>query len=176
MTKVDLKKILKETILNFEKDLKSKRMALIGFYGGYEGTFRDILAAELQKVLEDDLLVLTEKLYRDNNNKKKWIDIAILKKNLKGYRILNYIEIKHNLVNNVNIIDRQIEEYEKKDIVLVQLITDIEMPENIRKYLKRSNSITSLEYYKRKYWDDYLFFQSKYKQKEIKCNILIIVK
>ena len=50
-----MKKILNKAIENLKPFLESKRMALIGFYGGYEGTFRDILATELQNNLKDEI-------------------------------------------------------------------------------------------------------------------------
>ena len=142
-----MKKILKKAIENLKPCLESKRMALIGFYGGYEGTFRDILATELQKNLRDEIWVITEKFYEDQDSNRRWADIALINLKINNGEPNNKIEIKHNFVNDKAAIERNIEKYQKSEITLIQLVTDIKMPENIRRYLQRRNSETPLEYY-----------------------------
>ncbi|MDO9577596.1 MAG: hypothetical protein Q7J16_06895 [Candidatus Cloacimonadales bacterium] len=179
MNKQEAISIIKDAINNMGNFLENERMALIGFYGGFEGTFRDVLATELQILLKDNYLILTEYFYEEKE-KRKWADIAIVKNDLSLQRDKNIpilrMEIKHNYVNDVSLICNNFESIPTSETILIQIITEIECCDKLRKYSKRPKSETSL--------DDYqcsnvlnIFFDSEHQinDQPIKCRIKIFV-
>ncbi len=181
MSKQKIIKKLEQAVKKLKRYLENERMALIGFYGGFEGTFRDILATELQNLLGKVKIVLTEKRYRDNFNNIKWADIVIIDSNNTEHKIRDkqqdiIIEMKHNYINDRTAINNNIENYRDNDIILVQIINEVKFPEVLRIHAKRGRSETQFEdYQENQEYNVIGLFVSKYISSNIECRIGFVI-